>query len=310
MTLAEKIRTAAGPLGGLLILMLLMVSLRGMDEAPVDIVPASSPQDEFSGERAKNTMLHLLQENKPHPAGSALNQIVRARIEARMAKLGYESEIQKDFKCSGISTSCAFVENIIAVRKGTDTSPDAKAILLTAHYDSAPTSVGAGDDITGVTVMLEIAENLNALPVMKNDIIFLFADAEETGLNGATAFADHHPLMAKVGLVLNMEARGVAGPSVMFETGPNNLNQVAGFKEGAATPVGSSLMVEVYKRMPNGTDYMIYGSRACRALISPFQGACHCITQSLMIQHILVTAVSSTTAITYCRWSVLLATKT
>ncbi|MBV1900203.1 MAG: M28 family peptidase, partial [Kordiimonadaceae bacterium] len=255
----EKYRNGAGPLGALLILILMMVLFRGLDRAPVDLIPASAPTEVFSGERAKAVMNHLLQENRPHPVGSALNQVVRGRIQARLAELGLESEIQKNFKCSGVSPSCAFVENIIAVKKGTDTSVNAKAILLTAHYESAPTSVGAGDDITGVAAMLEIAANLHVMPALKNDIIFLFADAEETGLNGATAFAEDSPLMTKVGLVLNMEARGVAGPSVMFETGPNNLNQVAGFKEGAATPIGSSLMVEVYKRMPNGTDYMIYG---------------------------------------------------
>ena len=52
--------------------------------------------------------------------------------------------------------------------------------------------------------------------------MFLFADAEESGLRGAMLFAERHPLMKRVGLVVNLEARGVSGPSAMFETGADN----------------------------------------------------------------------------------------
>jgi putative aminopeptidase FrvX len=54
----------------------------------------------------------------------------------------------------------------------------------------------------------------------KNDIIILFSDAEELGLNGAALL---QPNWAKeVGLVLNFEARGTSGPSYMLmETNGN-----------------------------------------------------------------------------------------
>lgn len=261
MTNMDEIRKAKSPLTALLILVLLIFSFGYLDKAPAKLVSDSAPQDVFSGARAKTLLDKFLQEKKPHPAGSLLNMVIRDRIVARLKELGLESEIQKDFKCSYRAPGCAHVENIIAVIKGTETSESAKAILLTSHYDSAPGAVGAADDMAGVTAMLEITANVLSAPTLKNDIILLFSDAEETGLRGAMSFSDSHPLMDRVGLVLNMEARGVTGPSVMFETGPGNLNQVSGFNEGTKNPVGSSLMVEIYKRMPNATDYTIYKMR-------------------------------------------------
>jgi hypothetical protein len=49
----------------------------------------------------------------------------------------------------------------------------------------------------------------------KNDIIILFSDAEELGLNGA-ALLQPSTMGKRSGTVLNFEARGTSGPSYML----------------------------------------------------------------------------------------------
>ena len=75
---------------------------------------------------------------------------------------------------------------------------------------------------------------------------------------GADAFAEHHPLFDKVKAVINLEARGVTGPSAMFETGEGNRSIIRMFSKSVDRPVGNSLVYEMYKTMPNDTDYSVY----------------------------------------------------
>src|SRR5690606_24910060 len=104
-----------------------------------------------------------------------------------------------------------------------------KALLLLAHYDSNPhSSLGASDDGSGVATILEgVRAFLSQGKVPKNDIIILFSDAEELGLNGADLFVNKHPWAKDVGLALNFEARGSGGPSYMLiETNGGNANLI------------------------------------------------------------------------------------
>ena len=49
-------------------------------------------------------------------------------------------------------------------------------------------------------------------------VILLFNEGEEDGLLGAEAFTSTHPWAQQVGAVVNLEARGTTGASLMFET--------------------------------------------------------------------------------------------
>jgi len=57
-----------------------------------------------------------------------------------------------------------------------------------------------------------------------HDVIVLFTDGEESDLLGAAAFVREHPWAKDAAMVLNFEARGTSGRSLMFETGPSNLD--------------------------------------------------------------------------------------
>lgn len=241
-----------GLLAGLLAMMLL--ALRGLDHAPAPVVPASD-RTGFSAERAYRHLEDLIGDNVPHPPGSAAHRVVGERIHAKLREYGYEPEVQEGLKCSPLAPGCSMVRNIIAVRRGTGQGP---AMMITAHYDSVPGSAAASDDGVGIAVMLEIADLLAEREPMLHDVVFLFADSEESGLRGAMLFADAHPLMKRVGLVVNLEARGASGPSAMFETGADNEALIRLFAGAVPRPVASSLLFEVYRRMPNNTDYTIY----------------------------------------------------
>ena len=218
-------------------------------------VGADSPDVIFSAIRADAILRDLLQENQHHVAGSEENAIVRDRIVAHLEAAGYTPEIQSRFQCNPAVGSCSPVENIIAVKTGTDSK---HAILLTAHYDSGWAGPGAADDGAGVAAILEIARMAADYPAYMNDIIFLITDSEENGLIGARAFADHHPLFARVKMVFNLEARGVTGPSTMFETGEGNRSLIRVYSKNVERPSANSLVYEMYRRMPNDTDYSVY----------------------------------------------------
>lgn len=216
------------------------------------------PSGHFAADSAHATLGELLREGKPHPVGSPENAVVRQRIVDRLTQLGYQPRIQSRFQCS--SYGCCQIENVIAVRAGTQPG---QAVVAMAHYDSVVAGPGAGDDGSGVAVLLELAKMLAGKPASRNDLIFLFTDGEEFGLNGATAFVEAAPEYQTVRAVVNVEARGSSGPSVMFETGANNAALIELFAEVIERPVTNSLAYEIYKRLPNDTDF------------SPFRNAGH-----------------------------------
>ncbi|MGH7678002.1 MAG: M28 family peptidase, partial [Gemmatimonadaceae bacterium] len=143
------------------------------------------------------------------------------------------------------------VQNVLVRLKGS--SSRSRAVLLVAHYDGVAAGPAAGDDASGTAALLETLRALGAGPQLRNDVIFLFADAEEDGLLGAAAFVREHPWSPDVGVVMNFEARGTHGPSLMFQTGDGNLDVVRALRS-APDASATSLSVTVYRRLPNDTD--------------------------------------------------------
>jgi hypothetical protein len=245
------------PLSLLIISLLIMFGVLRTYSSP-EPLGADAPDVIFSAARAEAILGDLLKENVPHVSGSAANAVVRDRVVAHLESSGYEAQIQSRFHCNPEFGSCSPVENIVAVKPG---SEGEHAVLITAHYDSGWAGPGAADDGAGMAAILEIARMAADFPPFRNDIIFLVSDSEENGLLGADAFAEHHPLFEKVKAVVNLEARGVTGPSGMFETGDGNRSIIRMFSKSVDRPVGNSLIYEIYKTMPNDTDYSVYKRR-------------------------------------------------
>ena len=234
----------------MLVAALCLVGWRSMVDAP-----AAAGGTGFSATAAHATLGELLREGKPHPVGSAQNAVVRDRILASLRAAGYEPTVRAKLHCA--SFGCSQVENIVAVRAGT--TPGA-AVLATAHYDSVPAGPGAADDGSGTAILIELARWLAKRPPPRNDIILMISDSEEAGLTGAYAFAAD-PELARVKAVVNLEARGASGPSVMFETGAGNAALMELYADAVPYPVANSLAFEIYKRLPNNTDFTVYRDR-------------------------------------------------
>lgn len=228
---------------------------------PGDYSKEDAPLSEFSTARGLKHIKTISKE--PHYVGSPYHQNVINYLDTELKKLGLETEIQKSAVLSKWN-NLVETQNIIARIKGSDNS---KALLLLTHYDSAPhsKSYGASDDANGLAVILEgIRTFLHNNTPNKNDVIIVFSDAEELGLNGAYAFASEHPWAKNVGLVLNFEARGTKGPSMMLaETNGGNANLIKGFSAaGTNYPVSNSLMYSIYKMLPNDTDLTAFREKA------------------------------------------------
>jgi hypothetical protein len=109
-----------------------------------------------------------------------------------------------------------------------------------------------------VIAILQTLRALKAQAPLANDIIALLSDGEEVGLLGASGFAQSHPWMKDVGMVLNFDNRGNAGPVMMFEPSPGNGKLIAGLAQAVPSVVSNSMMYEVYKALPNDTDFTVF----------------------------------------------------
>ncbi|MFL5344130.1 MAG: M28 family peptidase [Hyalangium sp.] len=222
---------------------------------PPEPLPATAPAESFSAERAKKHLEVVASE--PRFVGSAHHARVRDYLLTQLRELGFEAELQvrpifapeRAFPFPAVTA-----ENVVGRLRGAHSSG---AVLLVAHYDSVPTGPGASDDGAAVASLLEVSRALRASPPLGNDVMVLFSDAEELSLLGAQAFEDTHAWARDAVVVLNVDARGNTGPVLMFETGDQSGGLV---RQLTAVPraQGSSAAVEVYRRMPNDTDFTVF----------------------------------------------------
>lgn len=224
--------------------------------APPPALPENAAPDVFSAGRAARHMEAISQ--GPRPIGSLGHRRAAEYITAELERMGIETmwqEATAAFSPEGRIVISGRVVNIAGRIKGKSSSG---SIVLSAHYDSEPTTAGAGDNAAAVAALLEEARVLTQSAQLKNDVIFLFSDGEETDLLGARAFIAEHPWAANIGLVLNFEARGVSGPSIMFQTFGNDMQLARGFSRSAGRPVAYSFSNDIYRLMGNITDFNVF----------------------------------------------------
>lgn len=207
----------------------------------------------FSADRAAEYLAVIAR--APHPINSSEHDAVRDYIVRTLRDLGFSPEVQRTTDVNESRHIPGALDNIVCRLKG---SGSGKAVLLVGHYDSVPAGPGASDDGVAVASLLETARILKSLPQLKRDIIFLFTDGEESGLLGARAFVSEHLWAHDAGVVLNFDARGTSGPSIMFETSDHNGWLIQNFSHAASHPVANSLSYEIYKRLPGNTDFTIF----------------------------------------------------
>lgn len=191
------------------------------------------------------------------PIGTPENARARQYVVDQLRLFGYDVRVQEtDARRPDLGYS-ARVANIIAVKPG----PDRNAIGLVSHYDSSSRAPGAADDGLGVAVSLEAARVLAAKTDRQHTLMILVTDGEESGLMGAAALVTDRDVMSRLNAYLNVEATGSSGPALLFETGPGNGWIVKPWARSAPHPRGVSFAIEIYKRLPNDTDFSIFKRR-------------------------------------------------
>lgn len=237
--------------------------------APPAPLPADAPPQRFSAGRAEAILESLLGDGIPHPAGSEQNRKVRQRAVAMLESFGYEVQLQATSKQVDGAADAIPLTNIMAVLPGSEGGP---AVMLASHFDSKPQSPGAADAGAGAAAVLEIARMLKLEGGFKRDVVFLLTDGEEFGMLGAERFVAEHPLAKTIGVVINLEARGTSGPSLMFETSEHSAWLIAQFSRSSRKPITSSLFYEIYKRLPNNTDFTLFKNAGMQGFNFAFIG--------------------------------------
>ena len=216
----------------------------------------------FSTEIAKEHIKEISKEVHSIQEPEALGR-VREYILNELKELGLEPEVFTYEDVEGSKGGIYDINNIYAKIDGRN-GEDGSYIMLASHYDSSPKkrsgedgeSKGAADAGYGVSTILEIVRIIKESgQELENGIKILITDGEEVGLMGAKEEMNNNfDLYENVNFVVNLEARGIKGPALMFETSNNNKKVIDLYKK-ANLPVSYSLAADVYNKMTNGSDF-------------------------------------------------------
>ncbi len=149
------------------------------------------------------------------------------------------------------------IQNFVVKFSPTSASSN-HSLLVNTHFDSVPTSPGAGDDGIWVAVILEIIRVLSKQSSsLKNSIVFLFNGAEEVKLFGSHMFITQHRYAGDVKAFINLDSCGTGGKEVMFQSTLHNRWMMDYYKNVATHPTASVLGDELFKAglIPSDTDF-------------------------------------------------------
>ncbi len=215
---------------GLCALLLLLTTLFAIWRTfPTPPLTATAPVGQFSAGRARETLQAIAR--SPRTVRSPAYESARYYLLNQLAALGMRVETQ-DVDFEGV-----WVENTLGRLQGRVSN---NAILLVAHLDSVAKTIGAMDNASGVAEVLETVRALKAGQVLPNTLMVLFTGPEENCCYGAKAFVTLHPWARDVRLVINTDAGGVNGPSILAATGPQEGWLIREIAAVLPHPIGSS----------------------------------------------------------------------
>lgn len=248
---------------GFLATLAMAIILAVMATTPPGPVAENAPQSGFSAKRAMADVERIAA--SPHATGTAENAVVRAYLVERLRSMGLEvREVSQPLPPRSIERMRGWSKgahvpttmvNVIGVLPGKDRG--LPAVALMAHHDTVWGSPGAADDTVGVATILESVRAIKARGMAERDLAVIITDAEELGLSGAEAFFASDPLRDRIGMIVNMEARGGGGRTTLFETSPDNGNAMALYADAVRHPGASSLAAFIYSVLPNDTDLSV-----------------------------------------------------
>lgn len=146
--------------------------------------------------------------------------------------------------------------NVLARVNGTN--PSLPALLLSAHFDSVPSSYGVTDDGMGISSLLGVLDYLTSLKTDQPErtVIFNFNNNEEFGLYGANAFLSH-PWFEQTKYFLNLEGTGAGGKAILFRGTDIG---VVSLYNAVRYPFASSIFQQGFNNglIHSDTDYTVY----------------------------------------------------
>ncbi|MEK9495095.1 M28 family metallopeptidase [Photorhabdus sp. P32] len=259
------------------------------------VLPDKVSVEYFKESGFKNVMRTLgVIAAEPHPAASTRQALVRDYLINEMNDMGYSvteqtfhytaddlaSRQKKIYPGLNGQQHRAFDKQFVRINTGnfakqvedqselTGTNLIAKlevpspkgTLLFVSHYDSVRTAPGASDNGMVVASVLQLMRDLAERTDIKNNIIFLFSDAEELGLLGASHFVKNINEIAtqSIDVVFNFDARGNNGVPLLFETSAKNLALVSEWNRNAYKPVAFSFSPIVYQMLQNNTGFSVF----------------------------------------------------
>ncbi len=148
-------------------------------------IPAAAAQT--AGRAARAHIVALSEDIGARLAGSPAEARAARYIHGVLEDLGYAAERQSfDFEPEDRRRGAELTsDNVIAVKPGAS----GREIIVGAHYDSEVRGRGAGDNASGVALMLETAEALRDVETPYT-IRFIAFGAEEQGLAGSRHYVE------------------------------------------------------------------------------------------------------------------------
>ncbi|KAF3849081.1 hypothetical protein F7725_015578 [Dissostichus mawsoni] len=191
-------------------------------------------------------------ENEVLTVGYLLEQIENIRVETAAGPHKVTVDVQRPtgtFSIDFLGGFTSFYDRVtnIAVRLEPK-SGSQHFMLANCHFDTVANSPGASDDAVSCAVMLEVLHSL--------------ANQSTPLLHGVAShgFITQHPWAKQVRAFINLEAAGVGGKEVVFQTGPENPWLVQAYVQAAKHPFASVVGQEVFQSgiIPSDTDFRIY----------------------------------------------------
>ncbi|GAB1475037.1 hypothetical protein MASR2M69_24780 [Bacteroidota bacterium] len=192
---------------------------------------------------------------------------VRDYLFDRLNSLGMKTEYLRYDSVKDRFGEYNDIANLYAVSEPSNGRKAKSYLLLMAHLDSRfsitkrgkrVTSFGAADDGYGLGVILELIRVSNYYKGDWNQgLKVLFTDSEESNLEGIKSTIKYDKrVFDNVGFIINLEARGIKGPAVMFETSPGNSGISELYSKGG-TLYSYSFTSAIYNILPNYTDFTL-----------------------------------------------------
>ncbi|XP_038625855.1 endoplasmic reticulum metallopeptidase 1 [Tachyglossus aculeatus] len=267
-TLLPEARAALG-------LVLYLLALRALVQLSLQqllLLRGSGPR-EFSALRAREYLEHITSIG-PRTTGSPENEILTVNYLLEQIKL-IEIESSRNHKISVdvqhptgsfsidfLGGFTSYYDNITNIVVKLEPRNGAKhAVLSNCHFDSVANSPGASDDAVSCSVMLEVLRVLStSSDPLQHAVIFLFNGAEENVLQASHGFITQHHWANLIRAFINLEAAGVGGKELVFQTGPENPWLVQAYVLTAKHPFASVVAQEVFQSgiIPSDTDFRIY----------------------------------------------------